>query len=86
MTIKNSAKPGLVVYTFGVQGWPGQKRETLFEKQAKNQRTGVDCLPSKHKVLISIPSTTKNKNKNKCHYKFTRIVNMKKIDTMESIQ
>jgi hypothetical protein len=47
-----------------VKGYPGQKQETLSEKQTKRKGTGgtaevVECLPGDYKALSSIPSTTK---------------------------
>jgi hypothetical protein len=48
----------------GSQSEPGlgKKHKTLFEKQTKDQKDwGVDqvveCLPSKHEAMSSIPST-----------------------------
>jgi hypothetical protein len=49
---------------------PGERQETLFEKQLKAKRTGVvaevvDCLPRKYEVLNSNPSITKKKKMQK---------------------
>jgi hypothetical protein len=67
---------GVVVYAYNpsnlgggdrritVHGWPGQKQNTLFEKQTKNKRTRdvdqlVESLPRQWKVLSSNSSVAK---------------------------